>query len=149
MLLGSFVMAVIHFVKLILEQIRQMKSENAIMNLMAMIAICIISCCQAFWDMLSTNAYYLVGMFGIPFCPALSLGMELTNLGVTTLFYVVGNFMVNTGVFLVTISVALATFSVTDSNFETEERKWVAYAVVIVIALMISSVIMTLYSVRI
>lgn len=149
MLFGSFIMAVIHFIKIILEYLRQMKSDNGIMNCLALIAICIINCCQAFWDMLSTNAYYIIAMFGLPFCQALSLGMELTSLGVTTLFYVVGNMMVNVGVFLVTISATIVTFAISDYGLEDDEKRRVGYLIVVIIAFMISSVIMTVYSVSI
>lgn len=146
MLLGSFVMAVIHFIKVILEYIRSMKSDNTLLNILAAIAMCIISCCQAFWDMLSTNAYYLVGMFGIPFCDALNLGLELTSLGVTTLFYVVGNIMVNVGVFLVTVGSTAITLWIVDFDLDAKDSA-LQLLLAVLMSLMISSIIMTVYSV--
>lgn len=147
MLLGSFVMAVIHFVRLLLEYLRQLKSQNTIMNCIALIAICIIDCCRTFWDMLSTNAYYLIAMFGLPFCSALNLSMELTSLGVTSLFYAVGNIMVNVGVILVVACSTLSTLWVVDYDIE-EDKKWITYGLLIMVAMVIGSVILTVYSVR-
>lgn len=147
MLLGSFVMAVIHFVRLLLEYLRRLKSENSCLNIIAIIAICLIDCCRQFWDMLSQNAYYLIAMFGLPFCSALSLGMELTSLGLTALFYVVGNIMVNIGVILVVVGSTLCTLSVVDYHIE-EDKMWTAYIVCGLVGLIISAVILTVYSVR-
>lgn len=146
MLLGSFVMAVIHFVRMLLEYLRQMKSQNGIMNCLALIAICIIDCCKSFWDMLSTNAYYLIAMFGLNFCSALNLGMELTSLGVTSLFYMVGNIMVNVGITLVVVGSTLCTMWIVHNDIE-EDKVWQAYLILILIGLLISSVILTVYSV--
>lgn len=146
MLLGSFVMAVIHFVRMLLEYLRQMKSQNGIMNCLALIAICIIDCCKSFWDMLSTNAYYLIAMFGLNFCSALNLGMELTSLGVTSLFYMVGNIMVNVGITLVVVGSTLCTMWIVNNDIE-EDKVWQAYLILILIGLLISSVILTVYSV--
>lgn len=147
MLLGSFVMAVIHFVRLLLEYLRQLKSQNSCLNCIAFIAICLIDCCRQFWDMLSQNAYYLIAMFGLPFCSALSLSMELTSLGLTALFYIVGNIMVNIGVALVMVGSTLLTLWVVDYNIE-EDKMWTAYIVCGLVAMVISAVILTVYSVK-
>lgn len=148
MLFGSFVMAVIHFFKILLEYIRNMKSQNFFLNCMAMIAICLIECCKTFWDLLSTNAYYLVAMFGLSFCSALNLGTELTNLGITSLFYVIGNMMVNVGIVVVVVASSAITISAFDYDIP-EENMWQAYLLMILIGLSISSVILTVYSVSV
>lgn len=148
MLLGSFVMAVIHFVRLLLEYLRQLKSQNSCLNFIAFIAICLIDCCRQFWDMLSQNAYYLIAMFGLPFCSAQSLSMELTSLGLTALFYIVGNIMVNIGVALVMVGSTLLTLWAVDYNIE-EDKMWTAYIVCGLVAMIISAVILTVYSVKV
>lgn len=148
MLLGSFVMAVIHFFKILLEYIRNMKSQNTLLNCLALMAICLIECCKTFWDLLSTNAYYLVAMFGIPFCPALNLGSELTSLGISSLFYVIGNMMVNVGIVIVVV--ASSTLTLVSSDYEIPKKNmWIAYLLMTLIGLTISSVILTIYSVSV
>lgn len=123
-----------------------MKSDNLILNILATIAIVIIGCCQALWDMLSTNAYYLVAMFGIPFCAAMSLGMELVGLVVALFFQIVGNVMVNVGVLLVTLSSSYVTLWIVDYNFD-DGHKWVPIVCVLVVGVLISSLVLSVYSV--
>lgn len=135
-----------HFIKLILEYLRSMKSDNLILNILATIAIVIIGCCQALWDMLSTNAYYLVAMFGVPFCAAMSLGMELVGLVVALFFQIVGNVMVNVGVLLVTLSASYVTLWIVDYDFD-DEHKWVPIVCVLLVGVMISSLVLSVYSV--
>lgn len=147
MLIGSFIMAVIHFARVILEHIRRLKSENRLLNCLAYVAICLIECCRAFWDMLSTNAYYLVAMFGIPFCTALTLGMELMSLGITSLFYVIGNMMVNVGIILVVVGSTLSTLWATEYEI-VDETQLEILCILVGVGLIISSVILTVYSVR-
>lgn len=137
-------MALIQLIKYFLNYLRKMKSENNIMNAFATLAICLISCCQALWDMLSSNAYYITALFGLPFCASLQLGQDLTNLGVTTIFYVVGSFMVGVGVFVVTV----CTILVTDLIVEPLENKLLTYLVIGTVSFLISSIIMTVYTVR-
>lgn len=146
MLFGSFVMALIHFVRMMLEYMRQMKSQNGIMNCLAFIAICIIDCCKTFWEMLSTNAYYLVAMFGVSFCSAMSLGLELTSLGLTTLFYAVGNIMVNVGIIIVVATSTGVTLWIYDFDINPDDQ-YIVYLLLIGVGIIISSVILTVYSV--
>lgn len=143
-LFGSFVMALIQFIKWTLNYLRKMKSENNIMNAIATLAICLISCCQSLWDILSTNAYYVTAMFGLPFCSSLKLGHDLTNLGVTTIFYIVGSIMVVVGVFVVTVCTTL----ITDMIVEPLANRLLTYAIIAFVSCLISSIIMTVYSVR-
>lgn len=143
-LFGSFVMALIQLIKYSLNYLRKMKSENNIMNAIALFAICLISCCQSLWDMLSTHAYYITALFGLPFCASLKLGQDLTNLGVTTIFYVVGSIMVGVGVFVVTVCTTL----ITDMILEPLDSKIIMYAIIILVSFLISSIIMAVYSVR-
>lgn len=44
--------------------------------------------CNGFWEFPSSNAYYLTGMFGMPFCDALTFNQDLKkDAPMSTLFY--------------------------------------------------------------
>ena len=112
MLFGSFVLAVLHFFRLIVDYLRDSRDQNGWTACLFMIVTCLIECCKAIWDMLSANGYYLVALYGLDFCSSLRLGMELTNLGVTSLFYVMGSLLVNVAVTLVMVFSTLISVTV-------------------------------------
>lgn len=147
MIFGSFIMALIHFVRMFLEYLKRKRGDNGgCLRCIACIALCLIECCKTIWDMLSTNAYYLVAMFGLTFCSALQMGMELTSLGVTTLFYAIGNIMVNISIILVVAGSTFGTLAILDYNI-VDKQRLIVCAILVLISTIISVLALSVYSV--
>lgn len=142
-LFGSFIMAVIELIQSIINAAKN-KSQSTGLRVCAMVLLCLISCCKTYWDMLSGNAYYICALFGLSFCESIKLGQELTNLGVTSLFYVIGRAVVFVGVACVT----LLTFFITRELVDPIATcAWVTYLIICGVAVAISAMILSLYSV--
>lgn len=143
---GSFVLALIQIVRMILERVRSNNSENLLLRIVAAIAACFVSCCEVFWKMLSTNAYYVCAMFGLSFCKSMRLGVELTSVTDTAMFYAVGQFMLYGGVLLVVSSTTLLARFTFDSDDENEVLY--LYMTVTLISILLSYMLLSVYSVR-
>lgn len=144
-LYGSFIMALFEVIKNIMKYLQQKRDISIFNRIMVEIILCLISCCQAVWDMVSSNAYYVTAMFGFAFCDALRFGQELTDLGVTSVFYVVGNVVVMVGSVFVGVFTAGITKEIVDPVHSTA----VTYLIIVLTSFCVSAMVLTAYSVRV
>lgn len=77
---GSLILAIVQFIRIILEYIRQTLKgkENRLARAILTCMQCVLACFQRFIEFINKNAYVMIAIYGYSFCNGAKRGWEIT-----------------------------------------------------------------------